>query len=328
MPTFCRHNRLVENCPICSKKDRVSSSPSRSVERRPSRAESASGGRAPRKSASSGMTVRRMARAADDGYEHDLVPGLRSSVDAGRLADELAFSAARVRELSEAPPGLYGEVVATSDREEAAWLTFLIAFLSPLAGEDPWAGVAGVRTAWASGQIPDLEGVATGPRTAFDARRGNAALIAYRVWAERLGGQIPALAGEESWTLQHRYDRAFERLGLPGFGRPQRVEFLVLAHHLGLVELDPWTLHLSAATPTDPVGLAAKRLLGIGDPVLLQRRQRELANGAGVPVEALDLALFNWSAPATDDGSGRYRAGSQAEIDPDERERIARALGL
>lgn len=268
-----------------------------------------------------------MARAADDGYEHDLVPGLRSSVDAGHLADELAFSAARLRELSSgSAPGLYGEVAGTADREEAVWLTFLIAFLSPLAGEDPWAGISAVRTSWASGEIPDLEGVAVGPRTAFDARRGNAALIAYRAWAERLGGQASALAGEESWTLQHRYDRAFERLGLPGFGRPQRLEFLVLAHRLGLVELDPWTLHLSAASPTDPVGLAAKRLLGIGDPVLLQRRQRELAHGVDVPVEALDLALFNWATPGGEDE--RYTAGSGAAIDPDERERIARALGL
>ncbi len=271
------------------------------------------------------MTVRRLQRAADDGYEHDLVPGLRSSADAGRLADELAFSAARVRELSTSPPGLYGEVAAATDREEAAWLTFLIAFLSPLAGEDPWSGIQAARTTWASGELPDLEGVAVGPRTAFEARRGTAALVAYRAWAERLGGQVPALFGEESWTLQHRYDRAFERLGLPGFGRPQRMEFLVLGHHLGLVELDPWTLHLSAATPTDPVGLAAKRMLGIGDPVLLQRRQRELAHGVGVPVEALDLAFFNWSAPSD---AERYRAGSQAEIDGDERERIARALGL
>jgi hypothetical protein len=271
------------------------------------------------------MTVRRMARAADDGYEHDLVPGLRSSVDAARLADELAFSAARVRELSSAPPGLYAEVSGAEDREEAAWLLFLIAFLSPLAeGDDPFAGIAAVRTTWASGELPSLEGVATGPRAGYEARRGTAALVAYRAWAERLGGQIPALAGEESWTLQHRYDRAFERLGFPGFGRPQRVEFLVLAHHLGLVELDPWTLHLSAATPTDPVALAAKRMLGIGDPVLLQRRQRELALGVGVPVEALDLALFNWTAPEGE----RYVAGSQASVDPAERDRIARALGL
>jgi hypothetical protein len=271
------------------------------------------------------MTVRRVQRAPDDGYEHDLVPGLRSSVDAGHLADELAFSSARLRELSEAPPGLYADVRAMEDREEAAWLTFLIAFMSPLEGDDPWAGIEAVRTTWASGQVPDLEGGRFGPRTAFDAKRGPAALIAYRAWAERLGGQIPALAGEETWTLQHRYDRAFERLGLPGFGRPQRMEFLILAHRLGLVDLDPWTMHLSSATPTDPVALAAKRLLGIGDPVLLQRRQRELAHGVDVPVESLDLGFYNWNAPMD---APRVKAGATVEVDPAERERIASALGL
>jgi hypothetical protein len=325
VPTFCRHNRLVENCPICSKKDAVVS-PVRSVARRPSRPAGSAVLRAPRKSTSSGMTVRRVERAPDDGYEHDLIPGLRSSVDAGRLADELAFGAARLRELSDAPPGLYGEVKAAEDREEAAWLLFLIAFLSPLAGDDPWAGISAVRTTWASGELPALgDDVAVGPRTAFDPKRGTSALVAYRAWAERLGGQVPALAGEAGWTLQHRYDRAFERLGLPGFGRPQRMEFLVLAHHLGLVELDPWTMHLGAAAATDPVALSAKRLLGIGDPVLLQRRQRELAHGVGVPVEALDLALYNWSAPADE---ARYSAGAQASVNSAERNRIARALGL
>jgi len=324
VPTFCRHNRLVENCPICSKKERVSA-PTRSVARRPSKPAGTGAVRAPRKSVSSGMTVRRVQRAPDDGYEHDLVPGLRSSEDAGRLADELAFSAARTRELSEAPPGLYGDAAREPDREEAAWLAFLITFMSPLAGEDPWAGIQAVRTTWASGELPDLEGAAFGPRSGYDARRGTAALEAYRAWAERGGGQIAALAGEESWTLQHRYDRAFERLGLPGFGRPQRMELLVVTHHLGLVELDPWTLHLSSAAPMDPVSLAAKRILGIGDPVLLQRRQRELAHGAGIPVETLDLAFYNWAAP---DGSERYVSGSDAAVDPAERDGIATALGL
>jgi hypothetical protein len=271
------------------------------------------------------MTVRRVQRAPDDGYEHDLVPGLRSSVDAARLADELAFSAARLRELSDAPPGLYADVRALEDREEAAWLAFQITFFSPLEGDDPWAGIESARTTWASGEVPDLEGARFGPRSAYDPKRGNAALIAYRAWAQRGGGQIPALAGEESWTLQHRYDRAFERLGLPGFGRPQRMEFLVLGHRLGLVDLDPWTMHLSSATPTDPVALAAKRLLGIGDPVLLQRRQRELAHGVDVPVESLDLAFYNWNAPNPD---AHYAAGATVAADPAERDRIARALGL
>jgi hypothetical protein len=327
VPTFCRHNRLVENCPICSKSaSRVSSSPARSVARR-ERAPGDRPARAPKRSTTGGMTVRRMQRAADDGYEHDLVPGLRSSLDAGRLADEMAFSAARLRELSEAPPGLYGAAAAASDPEEGAWLAFLITFFSPLEGEgaDPWAGIETARTTWASGEIPDLEGGAFGPRTAYDPKRGNAALVGYRAWAAPRGGQVPALEGEESWTLQHRYDRAFERLGLPGFGRANRLEFLVLIHRLGLVELEPWTLHLSAASPTDAVALAAKRILGIGDPVLLQRRQRELAHAADVPVEALDLAFSNWAAPSPE---ARATAGATASADPDERARIAGALGL
>ncbi|QEC49988.1 hypothetical protein FSW04_22070 [Baekduia soli] len=327
MPTFCRHNRLVENCPICSKSaSRVSSSPARAVPRRESRPAGVRSARAPKRSVSGGMTVRRLARAEDDGYENDLVPGLRASEDARRLADELAFSAARLRQLDIDPPGLYGEVKRSEDREEAAWLTFLIAFLSPLEGtEDPFSGIQAVRTTWASGEIPDLEGAQTGPRTAFDPKRGTAALVAYRAWAQRGGGQIASLAGEESWTLQHRYDRGYERLGMPGFGRPNRVEFLTLAHHLGLVELDPWTLHLSTAAALDPVAIAAKRILGIGDPVLLQRRQREVAHAAGVPVEALDLGFYNWAAPSPE---ARVTAGCTAMADAAERERIAGSFGL
>lgn len=325
MPTFCRHNRLVENCPICSKKSVVSGASSRTAPRR----EAKSAGtprRAPRRSATGGMTVRRIQRAPEDGYEHDLVPGLRSSVDAGRLADEIAFSAARLRELSEAPPGLYAEVAAAQDREEAAWLLFQIVFFSPLEGvEDPWAAIRAARTTWASGELPDLSAAEFGPRTAYDAKRGVAALEAYRAWAQRHGGQITALHGEESWTPQHRFDRAFERLGFPGFVRPHRVEFLVAAHHLGTIQLDPWTLHLSSATATDPVGLAAKRILGIGDPMLLQRRQRELAHGVGVPVESLDLAFYNWAAPSED---ARVTAGATVQADPQERAAIAQALGV
>jgi hypothetical protein len=272
------------------------------------------------------MTVRRMQRAVDDGYENDLVPGLRSSEDAARLADEMAFSAARLQELSERPPGLYAEVAGAEDPEEAAWLAFLIAFMAPLEGvEDPFASIRAVRTTWASGEIPDLNPAEFGPRTAYDPKRGTAALEAYRAWAARHGGQVTGLSGEESWTLQHRYDRAFERLGLPGFGRPHRVELLTLLHRLGLVELDPWTMHLSAAAPTDPVALASRRILGIADPVLLQRRQRELAHATGVPVEALDLAFYNWAAPTPE---ARVTAGATVAADHEERERVAHALGV
>ncbi len=54
--------------------------------------------------------MRRLARGADDGYQSPLVPGLKSSVEAERLAEELAFAAARLDALASDPPGLYAEV--------------------------------------------------------------------------------------------------------------------------------------------------------------------------------------------------------------------------
>jgi hypothetical protein len=321
VPTFCRHNRLVENCPICSKREQVVAP--RSAARRPSKPAGAT--RAPRRSASSGMTVRHLARAADDGYEHDLVPGLRSSVDAGRLADELAYSAARLTQLQNDPPGLYREVQTLEDREEAAWLAFLIAYVSPLEQEAPFGNVAAARVPWSSGELPKLDSVELGPRSAHEPRRAGAVFNGYRSWAERSGGQIGALEGGESWTPERRFDRAFERLSMSGFARAPRLEFLVLASNLGLVEMDVWSLGLGGAHAMDPVLLAAKRILGIGDAVLLQRRASELAQGAGVPLAALDLAFRNWSAPSPDE---RVTAGSTAEADPDEQARIRGALGL
>ena len=43
--------------------------------------------------------------------------------------------------------------------------------------------------------------------------------------------------------------------------------------------------------------MAAKRVFGIGDPLLLDRRAATLAEAASVPLEALDLALANWASP-------------------------------
>jgi hypothetical protein len=268
------------------------------------------------------MITRQMSRAPDDGYEHDLVPGLRSSADAGRLADELAFSAARLEEMTSNPPGAIAEAARMENAEEAAWLLFQAAYFSPLDGDDPWGGILAGRTTWASGENPDPASVPLGPRSTHDPRRGDDGFAAYRAHAERAGGQIAALAGEPSWTPQHRFDRAFERLALPGFGRTPRFEFLVMACRLALTDLDPWTLHLSAAPPTDPVALAAKRVLGIGDLVLLQRRSRELAHGVDLPLAALDLALWNFSSPES------TRAGSSAEVDPDQLAGIRATLGL
>ena len=77
MPTFCRHGRLEATCPICSRKAREgqAAEPRRAT---PRPARSPSSGRGP-SSRGGDLRVRRMARAADDGYEHELLPGLRSS---------------------------------------------------------------------------------------------------------------------------------------------------------------------------------------------------------------------------------------------------------
>lgn len=325
-PTFCRHNRFVENCPICSKKERAkpgtvsgaaSSGPGGARRTSPAQARhSASGAvkrRAPRPS--SQMVVRHSKRAADDGYENDLVPGLRSSEDAARLADELSFAITRLEELRTAPPGLYGEVAALAavgEVEEGLWLAFLIAYLSPLEGvEDPFSAIAEARVPWKSGELPRLEGVALGPRSAHDPANGDRMLIAHRQWAAKGGSQHTILAGDPSWDTSRRFDRAYERLALPGFGRVPRYEFVTLAGALGLIDAVPQSLLLAdaAATPT----MAAKRIFGIGDPLLIGRRAGDLAAEAGIGLAAFDLALQNWGAP---DGE-RVTAGSAVPVEPD-----------
>ncbi len=69
---------------------------------------------------------------------------------------------------------------------------------------------------------------------------------------------------------------------------------------LGLYELQADSLHLAGVgglSSSDLTTLAAKRLFAIGDPIHLERRAAALAEALEVPIETLDLALANWSAP-------------------------------
>jgi hypothetical protein len=273
--------------------------------------------------AQAGVRVRRVERAPDDGYENDLVFGLRSSVDAGRLAAELAFAVARLDELRDDPPGLYADVALASDREEAAWLAFLIAYLGPLTGDDAFASIEAARVAWRTGELPELDGLELGPRTAHESGRGDATLVAYRAWAARAGSQQAAVTADPAWEPERRFARTFERLSLPGFGRGPRFDFLVTLGALGVVPLAAGTMALGGDA-TDPVVGAAKRVFGIGDAITLERRATELARETGVPLAALDLALFNWSAPA----DRRATMGARTGPDPGRRESIAGALGV
>lgn len=327
MPSFCRHNRLLQNCPICSREQSiegrpvVSSSAPRSSQPRPPRNPAGERARGGSRSAT-GVKVRRLARGAEDGYRSPLVPGLRSSADAERLAEELAFATGRLERLADDPPGLYAEVADPSgDVEERTWLAFQIAYLCPLNGDRPFAAIEAARTSWASGEAPRLEGVETGPRSAHDPARGARTFDAYRAWASRAGSQRAAFTGDPGWTPERRFARAYERLALPGLHRDARYDLLVSLGRLGVYELGPRTLGLGGE---NEVTVAAKRALGIGDPLLLERRAGELAQACGVPLESLDLGLHNWGQ-----GGARATLGvPDEEPDPELLATVRDALGL
>jgi hypothetical protein len=246
----------------------------------------------------------------DDGYRCSLVPGLKSQEEAGALAEEIAFSATRVQALADHPAGLYRELAdAGADLEERTWLAFLIAYLGPLEDEeDPFSAIRAARTTWASGELPVLEGVACGPRTAHDPARGQETLRAYRSWAQRSGSQAAAFLGEPTWNAERRFARVFERLALPGLHRGARFDLLLTLGRSGAYELAAGALGLGGS---DQVTVAAKRALGIGDTMLLERRSAALAQACHVPLAALDLGFYNWER------GQRYTAGWGSDFAPD-----------
>jgi hypothetical protein len=316
--TFCRHNRFIQRCPICretvpgiepprqaAKAKRQTATGARAGGKgggASTRTGAAVGGPAGRSSTRRAPEVRvhREQRSEDDGYRCELVPGLHSSRDANRLVEEIGFASGRLLALTASPPRLYAEARDCGDVEQATWMCFLASYLSPLQGEQPFAGVRqALLSSWASGTVPDLEDVPLGPRTSHDPARDGETLVAYRRFAEHAGSQERAFAGEPEWTPQRRFERAFERLSLPGFGRVGRYDLLVTLGWLGLYELRADSLHLATrgSVAADPTPQAAKRVFGIGDPILVERRAAALAQAMSIPLEALDLALFNWARP-------------------------------
>ena len=269
-----------------------------------------------------GLRVRRLARGADDGFHSPLVPGLKSSADAERLAGELAFATLRLARLAADPPGLYAEVADAGDVEERTWLAFEIAYLSPTENPDPFASIAAARVPWVSGAAPSLDQVELGPRTAHDPARGARTFDAYRAWAERGGSQSAAFSGEPAWTPERRFARVFERLALPGLHRDARFDLLVTLGSLGVYDLRAGSLQFGGENATT---VGAKRALGIGDPLLLDRRAAELAQACDVPLAALDLGLHNWER-----GGERASLGLGPHDEPDEAALapIRDALGL
>jgi len=347
MPTFCRHNRFIERCPICSK-TLPGNAPTARSSRSPRSARSASAGGASaggatrsRRPRGETLRVRREGRAEDDGYSSELLPGLHASADARRLAEEIAFSSGRLLGLQATPPGLYSEAraFAENDLDQATWICFLISYLSPLDSpgdghdpdDDPFAGVRlaladGFPDSAFSGGAGDLDEIPLGPRTSHDSTRGTGTLLAYRQLVRQSGGQARWFSGDAAWSPERRFERLFERLALPGFGRMGRYDLLVTLGRLGLYDMRAGSLHLAGAgglSSNDLTTLAAKRLFAIGESIHLERRAGALASAISVPVEVLDLALANWASP--------QRATQGFPSDTSDHEALARAhdaLGL
>jgi len=298
---FCRHNRLTAKCPICSKEMEAelrAKAPPRppSVRRaKPSGSRAARARRAGGARGGGGMVTRRLARAADDGYRNQLVPGLRATSDAQRLAAALLAAAERID-----PPGPYEAVATEPDLEQATWLAFLFAITG---GQELQEALLAASPPFEDG-LPD--GLPDGQARTVEA---------YLQWAERAGSQTAGFTGESDWSPERRFARVFERLALPGFTRAARFDLLVGLGAAGLYELQPDTLHVGAED--DATTAAAKRALLSGDRMLLERRARDLAQACEVPLAALDRGLAWWE-------------DASVELDPLEEPPPAmrRALGL
>jgi hypothetical protein len=321
--TFCRHGTQIESCPICHASVETAERTAAQRGSRhapPRRASAASRSRTPTPGRGPRLTIRHEARAADDGFRAQIAPGLRSTADAERLADELARSSGRLAVLASDPPGLYAEVAGEPDIEEASWLALLIVYLGTLDdADDPFVTIRELRTSWSSGELPDIAGAQLGRRSSAVAVRGDEMLLAYRRWVERAGSQAAAFLADPSWTETQRFERVFERLALPAFDRRARFDLLVTLGVLGRYPLRAASLLLSE---DDAVSRAAKRVFGIGDRLTLERRVRELAEASAVPLAAFDLALENWAAIE------RISLGVPAARDDAALERVRQTLGL
>ena len=90
---------------------------------------------------------------------------------------------------------------------------------------------------------------------------------------------------------------------------------------LGVYDLLAASLALGGV---NDVTVGAKRALGIGDPLLLERRASDLARACGVALEALDVGLHNWQRAER----ATLGLGPDAEPDPETLEPVLAAVGL
>jgi hypothetical protein len=287
--SFCRHNRPTSKCSICSREldEKLrNQAPIKYVTvRKPgekaaprSRAASSSSP-SPRSSSSSRgssstnrVVTRKLVRAADDGYRNPLVQGMKATADAERLAGALTLAVERLQ-----PPGPHPVIADVPDLNDATWLAFLIA-LAPELEET----LIEAQPRWADKDLSLLPEAKQRPANA------------YLAWVERAGSQEAAFTGEDSWTPARRFDRVFERLALPGFGRTARYDLLTTLGAAGRYAIDAQSPQF---VEDDATTVAAKRLFVSGDRMLLEKRAVDFAKAADLPIAALDHGLKVWSTP-------------------------------
>ena len=151
---FCRHNRLTSKCPICSREleDNLRAQAPTRPRATTARSTSSSSGRRTSSTRPRGVVTRKLARAADDGYRNALVPGLRATADARRLAIALTDAAHRLD-----PPGPWEDVHTEPDLEAATFTAFLRALgdddnQRTIAAYEAWAQRAGSQEAAITGE--------------------------------------------------------------------------------------------------------------------------------------------------------------------------------
>jgi hypothetical protein len=274
---FCRHNRLTSKCPICARELREATPVRHVTVRKPgatstpkSRAKAAKSS-APR--GSGRLVTRQLAREADDGYRNPLTPGLKATADAERLAIAVTQAHERLD-----PPGPFKAIDEIPDVEHATWLAFLLALAPEL-----FDVLSETRPEWTNSH--DLDSLPAAKAKTAEA---------YRAWVERAGSQEAAFTGEEVWTPERRFARVFERLALPGFTRAMRYDLLTALGAADIYPLEPDQLFFADG---DPMTDAAKRLLVSGDRMLLERRARDLAEAADLPISAFDRGILVWGTP-------------------------------
>lgn len=283
--SFCRHNRPTDKCSICSREldEKLrNQAPIRYVTVKkpgttatPKSRASASGTRASSSRSSGGagrVITRKERRAADDGYRNPLLPGMKATADAERLAGALTLATERLQ-----PPGPHPVIADIANLEDATWLAFLIALAPELE-----AVLTEAEPRWSTRDVSALP----------EAKQKTA--NAYLAWVERAGTQQAAFTGESFWTPERRFDRVFERLALPGFGRGARYELLVTLGAAGRYEVEAQSPQF---VEDDTTTLAAKRLFVSGDRMLLERRARDFMDAAELPIAALDHGLKVWATP-------------------------------